>query len=132
MMLQNSGKVVLVVEDNEQNMVLVRDLLEVHGHTVLQATNGMEGWRSACEHIPDLIIMDIQLPDCTGLDITRKLKDDESLKSIPIIAVTAFAMTGDKEKILEGGCDGYIAKPISVPEFLQVIDRHLAEVSVVG
>ncbi len=83
----------------------------------------MECWHIACEQRPDLILMDIQLPDVSGLEVTKWLKDDESLKSIPVIAVTAFAREGDKEKILEGGCDAYIDKPISIPNFLQTVER---------
>ena len=125
--MQNSGQVVLVVEDNELNMKLFRDLLIAQGYNVSEATNGMEGWRSAREHKPGLIVMDIQLPDVSGLEVTRWLKDDENLKSIPIIAVTAFAMDGDEKKILNYGCDAYISKPISIPNFLHTIERLFAE-----
>ncbi len=116
-------KTVLVVEDNDLSMRLFHDLLEAHGYNVLQAKDGTEGWRMAREHRPDLIIMDIQLPDVSGLEVTKWLKDDEALKSIPVIAITAFAMAGDEEKIREGGCDAYIAKPISVASFLQTVER---------
>jgi len=116
-------KSVLVVEDNDLSMRLFHDLLEAHGYNVLQAEDGMEGWRMAREHRPDLILMDIQLPDVSGLEVTKWLKDDETLKSIPVIAITAFAMEGDEEKMLEGGCDAYIPKPISVPDFLQTVER---------
>ncbi len=116
-------KSVLVVEDNDLNMRLFHDVLEAHGYNVLQAKDGMEGLRMAHEQRPDLILMDIQLPDVSGLEVTKWLKDDETLKSIPVIAITAFAMAGDKEKFLEGGCDAYIAKPISVASFLQTVER---------
>ena len=116
-------KTVLVVEDNNLNMKLFHDLLETHGYNVLQATDGMAGWRMAREHRPDLILMDIQLPDVSGLEVTKWLKDDETLKSIPVIALTAFAMAGDEEKVLEGGCDAYIGKPISISVFLQTVER---------
>ncbi len=116
-------KMVLVVEDNDLNMKLFHDLLEAHGYIVLQAKDGMEGWRMAREHRPDLILMDIQLPSISGLEATKRLKADETLKSIPVIAITAFAMAGDKEKFLEGGCDAYIDKPISIPDFLQTVER---------
>ncbi len=116
-------KSVLVVEDNDLSMRLFHDLLEAHGYNVLQAKNGMEGWRMAREHRPDLILMDIQLPDVSGLEVTKWLKDDENLKTTPVIAVTAFAREGDKEKFLEGGCDAYIDKPISIPNFLQTVER---------
>ena len=116
-------KTVLVVEDNDLNMKLFHDVLEAGGYNVLQATDGAEGWRMARKHRPDLIIMDIQLPDVSGLEVTKWLKADETLKSIPVIAITAFAMAGDKVKILEGGCDAYIDKPFSIPNFLQTIER---------
>jgi two-component system cell cycle response regulator DivK len=116
-------KTVLVVEDNDLNMKLFHDVLEADGYNVLQATDGMEGWRMARKHRPDLILMDIQLPEVSGLEVTKWLKDDETLKSIPVIAITAFAMAGDKVKILEGGCDAYISKPFSIPDFLQTVER---------
>ena len=116
-------KTVLVVEDNDLNMRLFHDVLEMRGYNILQAKDGMEGWRMAREHRPDLIIMDIQLPDVSGLEVTKWLKDDETLKSIPVIAITAFAMAGDEDKILKGGCDAYIVKPISISSFLQTVER---------
>ncbi len=116
-------KMVLVVEDNDASMMLFDDLLEADGYNVLQAKDGMEGWRMAREHRPDLILMDIQLPEVSGLDVIKWLKDDESLKSIPVIAITAFATDGHEEKIWEGGCDAYIVKPISIPNFLQTVER---------
>ncbi len=116
-------KTVLVVENNDLNRKLFHDVLEAHGYNVLQAKDGMEGWRMAREHRPDLILMDIQLPDVSGLEVTKWLKDDETLKSIPVIAITAFVMDGDKEKFLEGGCDAYISKPISIPNFLQTVEH---------
>ena len=125
--MTNADKVVLVIEDIESNMKLLNDMLEARGYGILRARNGMEGWRSACEHHPDLILMDIQLPDFSGLEVTKWLKDDEALKSIPVIAVTAFAMDGDEQKILDGGCDAYIAKPISIPHCLETIERVMAE-----
>ena len=118
-------KTVLVVEDNDLDMKLFRDLLELAGYNVLEAKDGMEGWRMARERRPDLILMDIRLPDASGLEVTKWLKNDETLKSIPVIAVTAFAMAGDEEKILEGGCDAYISKPISISKFLQTLKRYV-------
>lgn len=115
---------VLVVEDNPQNMMFMRDLLEASGYNVLQAKDGMQGWDLAREHRPSLIFMDIQLPDVSGLEVTKWLKNDPDLKSIPIIAVTAFAMAGDKERILGVGCDGYISKPCSIPDILQTLECH--------
>jgi two-component system cell cycle response regulator DivK len=107
---------VLVVEDNHLNMKLFNGLLELGGYNVLQAKDGMEGWRMARERRPDLILMDIQLPGVSGLEVTKWLKDDENLKSIPVIAVTAFAMKGDEEKIREGGCDGFAEPPMAERE----------------
>ncbi len=104
-------------------MRLFHDLLEAHGYNVLQAKDGTEGWRMAREHCPDLILMDIQLPDVSGLEVTKWLKNDEDLKSIPVIAITAFATAGHVEKFREGGCDACIVKPISIPVFLQTVER---------
>ena len=120
-----SAKTVLVVEDNELNMKLFHDLLEAHGYNILQTKDGMEALRIAREHKPDLILMDIQLPEVSGLEVTKWIKEDENLKSIPVIAVTAFAMKGDEEKIRDGGCEAYIAKPISVTNFLETVQRFL-------
>ncbi len=114
---------VLVVEDNNLNMKLFNGLLELGGYNVLQAKDGMEGWRMAREQRPDLILMDIQLPKVSGLEVTKWLKEDDGLKLIPVVAVTAFAMKGDGEEILDGGCDAYIVKPISIPDFLQTVER---------
>lgn len=115
---------ILVVEDHPQNMMLMSDLLNAAGYQVLQAEDGRQGWELAQEYRPDLIIMDIQLPDVSGLELTKRLKADKELKLIPIIAVTAFAMVGDKEEILEAGCDGYISKPFSVPDVLEIVQRY--------
>ncbi len=120
-----SAKTVMVVEDNDLNMKLFHDLLEAHGYNILQTKDGMEALRMAREHHPDLILMDIQLPEVSGLEVTKWIKEDETLKSIPVVAVTAFAMKGDEEKIREGGCEAYIAKPISVTNFLQTVARFL-------
>ena len=123
--VNGSAKTVLVVEDNDLNMKLFHDLLEAHGYNILQTKDGMEALRLAREHFPDLILMDIQLPEVSGLEVTKWLKEDESLKTIPVVAVTAFAMKGDEEKIREGGCEAYIAKPISVTNFLQTVERFI-------
>ncbi len=120
-----NGKRVLIVEDNDLNMKLFHDLLEAHGYDTLQTKDGMEALKLAREHRPDLILMDIQLPEVSGLEVTKWIKEDEDLRTIPIIAVTAFAMKGDEEKIREGGCEAYIAKPISVANFLQTVARFL-------
>ncbi len=120
---KGSAKTVLVVEDNVLNMKLFHDLLKAHGYNVLQTKNGMEALRLARQHRPDMIIMDIQLQDISGLEVTKWLKDDETLKTIPVVAITAFAMKGDEERYLEGGCDAYIAKPISIANFIQTVKR---------
>ncbi len=119
------SKTILIVEDNDLNMKLFNDLLQAHGYETLQTMDGRDVLKLAHEHSPDLIIMDIQLPEISGLEVTKMLKADEKLKDIPVIAVTAFAMKGDEEKILEGGCEGYIAKPISVPNFLETVAKFL-------
>ncbi len=111
------AKTVMIVEDNELNMKLFNDLLESRGYRTIQTRNGMEALDLAKAHHPDLILMDIQLPEVSGLVVTKWIKEDEALRSIPVIAVTAFAMKGDEERILEGGCEGYISKPISLPHF---------------
>ena len=118
-------KTVMIVEDNELNMKLFHDLLEAHGYQTVGTRNGIEALDLARKHHPDLILMDIQLPEVSGLEVTKWLKDDAELRSIPVVAVTAFAMKGDEEKIREGGCEAYIAKPISVVQFLETVDRFL-------
>lgn len=120
-------KTVLIVEDNELNMKLFRDLLDAHGIDTIETRSGMEVMDIAREKKPDLILMDIQLPEVSGLDVTKWLKGDEELKNIPVIAVTAFAMKGDEEKIREGGCEDYISKPISVSRFVEVIQTYLSK-----
>ncbi len=118
-------KTVLIVEDNVLNMKLFNDLLEANGYNTLQTNDGMEALKIAREHKPDLILMDIQLPEISGLEVTKWIKEDENLKSIPVIAVTAFAMKGDEKKIREGGCEAYIAKPISLQLFLETVRKYL-------
>ncbi len=118
-------KSVLIVEDNELNMKLFNDLLEANGYTTVQTRSGVEAVELTRRHMPDLILMDIQLPEVSGLEVTRWLKNDEQLKHIPVIAVTAFAMKGDEEKIRLGGCEAYISKPISVVKFLDTVRNYL-------
>lgn len=122
-------KTVLIVEDNELNMKLFRDLLMAYGYKTIQTRSGMEALALARAHDPDLILMDIQLPEVSGIEVTKWLKEDDELRSIPVIAVTAFAMKGDEQKIREGGCEAYISKPISVVSFLQTIDGFLKKKS---
>jgi two-component system cell cycle response regulator DivK len=123
--LTKTAKTVLVVEDNELNMKLFHDLLEANGYEILQTRDGMEALRMAREFRPDLILMDIQLPEVSGLEVTKWIKEDDALKEIPVVAVTAFAMKGDEQKIREGGCEAYIAKPISVTDFLETVRRFM-------
>jgi two-component system cell cycle response regulator DivK len=115
---------VLIVEDNELNMKLFNDVLEWHGYTTVQTKDGVDALQIARLHRPDLILMDIQLPEVSGLEITKWLKADEELRGIPIVAVTAFAMKGDEEKIRQAGCDGYLTKPISISGFMQAIEQY--------
>ena len=122
---QRMPRMVLIVEDNDLNMKLFNDLLEAHGYNTLQTKDGVEALRMARLHRPDLILMDIQLPEVSGLEVTRWLKEDDDLRAIPVIAVTAFAMKGDEEKIRDGGCEAYIAKPISVASFMRTVERFL-------
>ncbi len=119
------SKTVLIVEDNELNMKLFHDLLDAHGYQTLQTSDGMEALSMARQHHPDLILMDIQLPEVSGLEVTKWIKEDETLREIPVVAVTAFAMKGDEEKIRDGGCEAYIAKPISVGKFIDTVKRFL-------
>jgi len=116
---------ILIVEDNELNMKLFRDLLEAHGYETHQSRDGQEALSMARSVLPDLVLMDIQLPVISGLDVAKALKADDDLKHIPIIAVTAFAMKGDEEKIREGGCEAYLSKPISLTSFLETVEKHL-------
>jgi two-component system cell cycle response regulator DivK len=120
-------KTVLIVEDNELNMKLFHDLLDAHGYQTLQTRDGMEALELARQHRPDLILMDIQLPEVSGLEVTKWLKEDDKLRDIPVVAVTAFAMKGDEERIREGGCEAYISKPISVATFLETIRHFVGE-----
>lgn len=119
---------ILVIEDNTANMTLATFLLDSAGHSVLAATNAEAGMSIARDELPDLILMDIQLPGMDGIAATRILKSDEATAPIPVIALTALAMKGDEERIRSAGCDGYIAKPIRYQEFLASIAACLAEV----
>ena len=121
------AKTVLIVEDNELNMKLFNDLLEANGYTVIQTRDGLSAIDLARKHRPDLILMDIQLPEVSGIEVTKWLKEDDELRRIPVIAVTAFAMKGDEQKIREGGCEAYISKPISVVSLLQTVDGFLKQ-----
>lgn len=115
------AKTILIVEDNQANMMFFQDLLEAKGYQTLQSANGDEVMELTRRHKPDLILMDIQLPGLSGLDVTKMLKADEDLKHIPVIAVTAFAMKGDEEKIRQAGCDDFVSKPVSITVLLESI-----------
>jgi two-component system cell cycle response regulator DivK len=118
-------KTVLVVEDNELNMKLFHDLLEGIGYNIVETRNGLEAIDLARKHKPDLILMDIQLPEVSGLEVTKWIKEDDELRAIPVIAVTAFAMKGDEERVRQGGCEAYMSKPISVGKFIETIRQFL-------
>ncbi|MEE4353723.1 MAG: response regulator [Desulfatiglans sp.] len=118
-------KTILIIEDDKMNMKLVRALLTLGKHDMLEAENAEIGIQMAREHCPDLILMDIQLPGLDGLSATRAIKKETGIGDIPIVALTSYAMVGDKEKALEAGCDGYLTKPIDTRCFLDAIARYL-------
>jgi two-component system cell cycle response regulator DivK len=118
---------ILIVEDNDLNLKLFRDLLEAHGYETFETKDGQEALTIARNVRPDLILMDIQLPEISGLDITKRLKADDEVKHIPVIAVTAFAMKDDEEMILNAGCEAYMSKPISIPTFISTVKKFLNE-----
>jgi two-component system cell cycle response regulator DivK len=124
-MLQTVSKKILIVEDNELNMKLFSDLLGAHGYKTIQTREGLKAIEMAKKHKPDLILMDIQLPEISGLEVTKWIKDDKTLADIPIVAVTAFAMKGDEKRIRDGGCHAYISNPITVSSFLATIRKFL-------
>jgi two-component system, cell cycle response regulator DivK len=121
------AKKVMIVEDNELNMKLFKDLIEASGYETIITYSALNALELAREHRPDLILMDIQLPEVSGLEVTKWLKEDDLLHRIPVIAVTAFAMKGDEERIRQGGCEAYISKPISVPKFIETIKLFLGD-----
>lgn len=115
----------LYIEDNEQNLYLITFILQAKGYEVLQARSGEEGLRLAEQCRPDLILLDIQLPEMDGYEVARRLRENPSLAKTPIVAVTSYAMAGDREKALASGCDGYIEKPINPETFVSLVERHL-------
>jgi two-component system, cell cycle response regulator DivK len=119
-----AGERVLVVEDNEKNMKLFRDVLLATGYRTQEATTGAQAVELAAEHAPDLVLMDIQLPDIDGVEVLSRLRADERTASIPVLAVTAQAMHGDRERFLAAGFDGYISKPVNVVEFVGAVRQH--------
>jgi two-component system cell cycle response regulator DivK len=115
---------VLVVEDNERNMKLFRDVLSAKGFTALEATTGAQAVELAREHVPELVLMDIRLPDLDGVEALRRLRSDERTASIPVVALTAQAMEGDRERFLAAGFDDYLSKPVNVAELVDAVRRH--------
>ena len=120
-----ANELILVVEDNDKNRKLVRDVLTATGYRLVEAATGEDGVRLAREHRPNLILMDIQLPGIDGMEALRRLRADEATRPIPVIAVTASAMTHDRQKIMAAGFDGYQSKPISVRPFLEAVRQML-------
>ena len=125
-------KRILVVEDDQLSLALLKQLLEVHGYEILETPEGLEAIDIARDEQPDLILMDIRLPDICGLEVTRLLKQDEQTKTIPIIAVTALATAEYEKKGLESGCDAYIAKPITLGNLLQAVDSFMPPLPPIG
>ena len=121
-----AGHVILIVDDNANNRKLTRDVLEFSGFSTLEAAGGVEGVAMAQERVPDLVLMDIRMPDLNGTEAVRKLKDDERTAAIQVVALTSSTMKGDRERFLADGFDGYLEKPIRVREFPDQIRRHLA------
>ncbi len=119
------SKKILIVEDNPQNMKIARMVLRPHGYTLLEATDGNEALEMAVSNKPDLILMDMQLPKMNGLEVTRRLRQMSAFSHIPIIAVTAYAMKGDDERIIEAGCDAYLSKPVNTRELPRVVAEML-------
>jgi len=118
---------ILIVEDNEKNMKLVRDILQHKGHTTIEATTGGEGVRLALERRPDLILMDIQLPDIDGIAALREIRKDTALDATPVLAVSASVMPDDQQKIVTSGFDAFITKPINLKQFFETVQRFLAD-----
>ncbi len=120
------AKLILIIDDEPKNIILLRDLLQVSGYLTIEVTNGKQGIELAKTSKPDLILMDIQMPVMDGLEATRILKADATTRNIPVLALTSYAMKGDKERILEVGCDGYLAKPLDIKELLKTVAEYLS------
>jgi len=125
--VNDMGRVILIVEDDPKNLKLLRDLLQIKGYSTLEATDGKQGVDLARAKIPDLIFMDIEMPVMDGFAAINILKADPVTKSIPVIALTAFAMQGDREKCMEAGCDDYITKPLDTRAFVTKVEEYLGE-----
>lgn len=121
------SKLILVVEDQEDNRRILRDLLTSRGYVIIEALNGLDGVQLAEEHLPDLILMDIQLPGIDGYEATRRIKSNPTLKHIPIIVITSYALSGDDKKAFAAGCNDYVAKPFSPRKLLKRIEKLLPE-----
>ena len=121
------AKRILIVEDNTLNLKLLNDLLEFRGYDIVATSQGTAALELAREHAPDVILLDIQLPDIPGTEVAHRLKADPQTRTIPIIAVTAFAMSGDEAKILASGCDAYIAKPFNIQSLFNMIERYIID-----
>jgi two-component system cell cycle response regulator DivK len=119
-----AGEHILVIEDNEKNMRLVRDVLRASGYRTLEAATGRQGVKLAVEHRPDLVLMDIQLPDIDGVEALRRLRADERTAPVPVLALTAQAMEGDRERFLAAGFDGYLSKPVNIADLMATVKRH--------
>ncbi len=120
------AKLILIVDDEPKNVTLIRDLLQVNGYSTNEATDGKQAVELAKANIPDLILMDIQMPEMDGIEATGILKTDTATKNIPILALSSYAMKGDKERILAAGCDGYLAKPFDIKELLKTVAEFLS------
>lgn len=119
------AKTILIIEDNQQNMYLTTFILEKQGHKVVQAWDGRQGIEAALQNVPDLILLDIQLPEMDGYAVAAALKSKTQVAEVPIVAVTSYAMAGDKERILAAGCNGYIEKPINPETFIEQLSEFL-------
>ncbi len=119
-------KKILIVEDNILNMKLFNDVLMANGYETQQSATGLDAYELCCTFAPDLVILDIQLPEISGFDIIKTIRGNPQFKNLPVIAITAFAMHGDEERILGAGCTAYLSKPISVGRFLEYIERYMA------
>jgi two-component system cell cycle response regulator DivK len=120
-------KTILIVEDNEKNMKLARDILRAKGYATLEAVNGLDGVKLALEHRPDLVLMDIQLPDINGIEAFERIRANATTAKLPVIAFTASVTTGDRSRIGDAGFDGFLGKPINLKEFLETVRRFAGE-----